>query len=442
MGSGSSIESRKGSIHRQPSRHIRNEMKREFGTVKDGPEKDHNFTNVSVKKGEKTDLNPAIFKARRLFMKPVIKSRPKTETLVIKRQNNAVLIKELYRRMDPSKNELSVRSIVGEIEVAAKYKLSDKYLLVKIGRAKGLVQEEMQFPNPYVLIDLYLKSNPQNTLSQQTRIKMNTCNPIFQEIIMFPVDEHRIAETNMRISIWDRQDIGEVEFLGETMIELCKLNLNSGNLFWYKLKHQTDMTVKGNLDVTLDFDASISSLAVTVHDAKNLKVADNNGATSHPFYRVYVTGIPSKQESKVVENTLDPIWDERKEFDVHADEFSRRIVIINVMSRNSNGGKSIGLGDVHIPLANILSSEWGKRETYYLQDLRSAPYVRSKWSEEGLSIEFKEAMKAHAIYGYPKFLFKEQHNGKKVVSCYSEKARTQAKMVIMNGVPTFEEVEM
>jgi len=29
-------------------------------------------------------------------------------------------------------------------------------------------------------------------------------------------------------------------------------------------------------------------------------------------------------------------------------------------------------------------------------------------------MEFKEAMKAHAIYGYPKFLFKDQHKGKMV----------------------------
>ena len=59
--------------------------------------------------------------------------------------------------MDPTVNKLSMRSIVGEIEVAAKYKLSEKYLLVKIGRAKGLSQEDMNFPNPYVVIDLYLK---------------------------------------------------------------------------------------------------------------------------------------------------------------------------------------------------------------------------------------------------------------------------------------------
>ena len=46
---------------------------------------------------------------------------------------------------------------------------------------------------------------------------------------------------------------------------------------------------------------------------------------------------------------------------------------------------------------------------------RNAPYVRSKWSEEGVSMELKEAMKAHAIYGYPKFLFKEKHQGRMVM---------------------------
>ena len=48
---------------------------------------------------------------------------------------------------------------------------------------------------------------------------------------------------------------------------------------------------------------------------------------------------------------------------------------------------------------------------------RNSSQARSKWSEEGLAMEFKEAMRAHAIYGYPKFLFKKQHKGQ-MVSLY------------------------
>jgi len=67
------------------------------------------------------------------------------------------LLRELYRRMDPSLNMFSMRSVVGELEIAVKYKHSDRYLLVKIGRGKGLHQEDMCFPSPYVTVDLFLK---------------------------------------------------------------------------------------------------------------------------------------------------------------------------------------------------------------------------------------------------------------------------------------------
>jgi len=44
-------------------------------------------------------------------------------------------------------------------------------------------------------------------------------------------------------------------------------------------------------------------------------------------------------------------------------------VVINILGENKHGGKPIALGDVHIPLANMASGEWGARKSYALQDL-------------------------------------------------------------------------
>lgn len=57
--------------------------------------------------------------------------------------------------MDPSVNKMSTRSVVGEVEIAIKFKLSEKYLLVRVGRVKGLSSEVLTLPNPYLSIDLY-----------------------------------------------------------------------------------------------------------------------------------------------------------------------------------------------------------------------------------------------------------------------------------------------
>ena len=49
--------------------------------------------------------------------------------------------------------------------------------------------------------------------------------------------------------------------------------------------------------------------------------------------------------------------------------YFNRIVIINVLGKNVNGGRPIRLGDVHIPLIDIVPSEWNERKTYELNDL-------------------------------------------------------------------------
>ena len=61
----------------------------------------------------------------------------------------------MYKRMDPSDNDLSARSIVGEIEVALKYKTNEELLLIKIGRAKDLNTDDQQSPNSYVSVSLF-----------------------------------------------------------------------------------------------------------------------------------------------------------------------------------------------------------------------------------------------------------------------------------------------
>ena len=49
----------------------------------------------------------------------------------------------------------------------------------------------------------------------------------------------------------------------------------------------------------MSFNPASSNLKVLVHGANDLRIADKDVGNSNPFVRVYVTGIPSKQDSKV-----------------------------------------------------------------------------------------------------------------------------------------------
>lgn len=87
MGTASSIHSsqtKENSSNKNSLRKsIKGEFEKEFGKKIDNDEQ----INDKSSEGEKPImLNPAIFRAKRLFMKPIAKQRPKNESLVVKKQ--------------------------------------------------------------------------------------------------------------------------------------------------------------------------------------------------------------------------------------------------------------------------------------------------------------------------------------------------------------------
>lgn len=60
--------------------------------------------------------------------------------------------------MDPSVVTSDSKLIVGEIEIAVKYKTYEENLLVKICKAKNLRNtESFDLPDPYVIVEMYTK---------------------------------------------------------------------------------------------------------------------------------------------------------------------------------------------------------------------------------------------------------------------------------------------
>ena len=60
--------------------------------------------------------------------------------------------------MDPSVVTSDSKLIVGEIEIAVKYKGYEENLFVKICKAKKLrITESFGLPDPYVVVEMYAK---------------------------------------------------------------------------------------------------------------------------------------------------------------------------------------------------------------------------------------------------------------------------------------------
>lgn len=401
-------------------------------------------SNVPVSAGSKNRVtfNTAVFRAKTLFLKPVLKNRPEKDKRVVKKQNNPGLLKEMYQRMDPSVNTDLTNLIVGEIEVAVRFKLEDSLLLVKVGRGKDLPKEHgSPAPDPFVVADVFSGKTPSDLTTQKTKVKIGTRNPYFHEILSFPMSQTNISDGKLRVSVWDRASATQNIFLGESIQDLCRLDLIGGNFAWYKLYPRVDITISGTLEISVAFNEP-HSLVLSINKGNNLKICDEEQQSSDPYVRVQVTGLPTKFETAVQCGTVNPVWMESFEFDVHPTEFSRRVIVLNVLHKNATSGRDQHLGDIHIPMSEYDRSQAGLPNEYPLKDMRHTQQTKSLWSEEGLALEFCEAMRAHMTYGYPKFIFKKQHQGKMMISCRSKQAQTQAKMVIENGVLSLDNVQM
>ena len=72
---------------------------------------------------------------------------------------------------------------------------------------------------------------------KKTGYKSKTLNPVFNEIFSFQLEQSRIADTNLRVAIWDHDFFGEDDFNGEGVVDLSRINLNTGtHTDWFILQ--------------------------------------------------------------------------------------------------------------------------------------------------------------------------------------------------------------
>ncbi|XP_029213342.2 synaptotagmin-6-like [Acropora millepora] len=371
-----------------------------------------------------------LVEAKNRFMK--IKNKEKNTACFQKQLDGTDIIKELYKRMDPTVTQPDSGDIRGDVQLSLKYNHRQQLLLVKVIRARDLVARDLNGKSdPYAVLDLV--PDVQNEGKKKTAYKAKTLNPVFNEIVSFQLEQSCIAETKLRVAIWDHDFFGEDDFNGEGIVDLSKISLNSGTYTdWFMLQLETDFSIKGELEVSLEYQEP-ESLFVTVHKAYNIKAGNTLRNTSDAFVKVAVSGINFHQETKVVSGSLDPEFEETFEFQVPQEEFASRVVLFHLLDKELVGSNS-SLGQVHIELKNLDLDE-PIRMCFPLADLKNESYKRSEWAQSAVAQEFREAMYAHALYRHPLFLRSMETKGRKMYSLSSRSAGSSAKVFLVNGIP-------
>ncbi|EDO49802.1 predicted protein, partial [Nematostella vectensis] len=331
------------------------------------------------------------------------------------------LIKEMYKRMNPTVTQADSGDIKGDIEMSLKYNHREQLLLVKVIRARDLVPRDLNGKSdPYVVLELVPDRLEEGT--KKTRFKQKTLNPVFNEIFQFKVPHNNLTDTKLCATIWDHDFFGEDDFNGEAVVDLSRVNFNNGtHTDWFMLQLQTDFSITGELDVTVEY-LEPDTLAVTIHKATNLKSSNSMANTSDAYVRC-----------SVIPGTLNPEFAEIFEFEVPREELDHRAIQFHVFGKETLV-QDVSLGQAYFDLKSLDLDE-PERTSLPLADLKNECLKRAEWAQNAVAQEFREAMYAHAMYKHPTFIYSMHNKGRKMYSVSSRNAGSSAKVFLVNGIP-------
>ena len=87
---------------------------------------------------------------------------------------------------------------------------------------------------------------------KKTGFKAKTLNPLYNEIFSFQLEQAHLAETKLRVAIWDHDFFGEDDFNGEAIVDLSKIDLNTGtHTDWFMLQLEVYTLLRGDLNNVL-----------------------------------------------------------------------------------------------------------------------------------------------------------------------------------------------
>eukprot|EP00058_Branchiostoma_floridae_P014195 XP_002599683.1 hypothetical protein BRAFLDRAFT_70360 [Branchiostoma floridae] len=152
-------------------------------------------------------------------------------------KESAVILTQLFKKMDPAVMK-SIGDVMGELKVSIKYKSDQSLLLVKVVGARDLSPKDLRgkVANAFVQVDLV--PDPAGSGIKHTNVVKKSLNPTFNEIFAFPCSAGILAETKLRLTVWNHDTLGAGDFMGERIVELRELEPNQVLTNWYPLQEE------------------------------------------------------------------------------------------------------------------------------------------------------------------------------------------------------------
>ncbi|GFW18061.1 synaptotagmin-like protein 5 [Trichonephila clavipes] len=263
-------------------------------------------------------------------------------------------------------------TVSGDVLFGLNYNQKSQMMEVFIKECRNLAAIDVRHnkSNPYVKV--YLLPDKTRSGKRKTKTKKSTVNPVFNELLRFPVLKNELESRTLWLSVWNSDLFGRNDFLGEISLPLGYRLLDSPTLRWYPLQDrveslQSPLHCKGELFIALKYvprDLSLESrfrpapvislrgaLHVLVKEARNISAQRGSMDAFCKSYLLPDKSKTAKQKTPVVKKSNHPKWYYTVIYeDLSVEELKERSLELTVWDRdkiarnNFMGGVRLNVG--------------------------------------------------------------------------------------------------
>ncbi|XP_041044436.1 synaptotagmin-like protein 2 isoform X2 [Carcharodon carcharias] len=220
--------------------------------------------------------------------------------------------------------------IQGAVQFKLHYEEAKKEFQIQVIQCRGLAVANIKkyTSDPYV--KTYLLPDRSRPSKRKSSVKKATLNPQYNEILKYKIKKQELQNRTLNLSVWHSDTLGRNMFLGETEVEMSNWDWSDNTPNWYTLQSKPSKLPEENISqgeicVALKYTPAESiggstplngEVHIWLKRATQLQPLKPGGVDS--FVRCYIlpdTSKKSRQKTRVVKKTLNPIYNHTMVYD-------------------------------------------------------------------------------------------------------------------------------
>lgn len=220
--------------------------------------------------------------------------------------------------------------IQGTVQFKLHYEEAKKEFRVQVIQCRGLAVANIRKYSSDPYVKTYLFPDRSRPSKRKSSVKKSTLNPQYNEILKYKIKKQELQNRTLNLSVWHNDTLGRNVFLGEKEVDLSNWDWNDNTPNWYNLQSKPSNLPDGNINqgeicVALKYipagsiDGAIplnGEVHIWLKGAIQLQPLKPGGVDS--FVRCYIlpdTSKKSRQKTRVVKKTLNPIYNHTMVYD-------------------------------------------------------------------------------------------------------------------------------